>query len=527
MLLVVLCASLLVFRNQAESLRAERGRSDRAALDARWRAVDAYTAQARAGRFSRRPGQRFESLEAVRQAVKLLSGLPAGPETSSRREALRDLAIAALALPDVRPVGRVLPRPPGVIMTAFDPTKTRYALRFRDGRISVRRVADDSEVARFSSRGSRAEGVLAFSPDGRYLAATHLPQTGLAVWEIEPGTPVLSDSTRVAHGVAVKFSPDSRRIAVGHESRRVVVYDLATRRPCAHWNVQVPAKALAFHPTGTRIAVINNDSKPPTCAVYDVETGRTIRTYSLRTSAQDIIWSSDGTTIVTPGMDRKIYLWDAASGTLSATLEGHTARGVEAAFHPENVLLASRDWSGQLRIWDPVLGRLWLTLSNASPEFSRDGRIAAVREDRIITYQVDPALEYRTLAHVPRDVKDYERLSVRHDGRLLAVGTEKGARALGPGPRFRTRLSANWQCLAPDLRAVRRLDHQWHAGRSSVADPARPRPRRVLYWAGTAHCDFPAGTTESASTVRPRLWPRPARTTPILRPRPGRAGWDL
>ncbi len=74
---------------------------------------DAYTAQARAGRFSRQPGQRFETLEAVGQAVKLLDSLPLGPDTASRRDrALRDLAIAALALPDLRPTGQVIARHP-------------------------------------------------------------------------------------------------------------------------------------------------------------------------------------------------------------------------------------------------------------------------------------------------------------------------------------------------------------------------------------------------------------------------------
>ena len=52
---------------------------------------------------------------------------------------------------------------------------TRYALRFRDGTISVRRVADDQEIARFQARGDREICVFAFSPDGRYLATTHTP----------------------------------------------------------------------------------------------------------------------------------------------------------------------------------------------------------------------------------------------------------------------------------------------------------------------------------------------------------------
>ena len=141
-LAVASTSAAIVFRNQAEALTLERGRSDTAALDARSSAVDAYTAQARAGRFSGRPGQRFETLKAVSQATKLLDGLPPRPDSASRRESLRDLAIAALALPDLQPTGRVIHRPPGAIAAAFDATMTRYALRFRDGTISVRRVAE-------------------------------------------------------------------------------------------------------------------------------------------------------------------------------------------------------------------------------------------------------------------------------------------------------------------------------------------------------------------------------------------------
>ena len=97
-----------------------RGRSDAASLDARWRAVDAYTAQARAGRFSGRPGQRFESLEAVSQATKLLDGLPQGSAAAARRDSLRDLAITCMTLADLKPAGRVINRPTDTIATALD-----------------------------------------------------------------------------------------------------------------------------------------------------------------------------------------------------------------------------------------------------------------------------------------------------------------------------------------------------------------------------------------------------------------------
>ena len=61
---------------------------------------------------------------------------------------------------------------------------TRYALRFKDGTIRVRRVADDEEVARFHARGDRDVEVFGFSPDGRYLATNHYPGYALTVWDI-------------------------------------------------------------------------------------------------------------------------------------------------------------------------------------------------------------------------------------------------------------------------------------------------------------------------------------------------------
>jgi eukaryotic-like serine/threonine-protein kinase len=207
-------AVAVVFRNQADALRLERDRSDVAAFDA-------YTAQARFCRLGRRPGQRFETLEAVRQASKLLDSLPPGSNTAARRELLRDLAIACLALPDLEPTGRTIHPPPGAIMTAFDTTMTRYALRFRSGAISVRRVADHHEVCRFSARGDRAIAVFGFSPDGRYLATTHYPGFALTVWNVDRGVVAVNDVGPV-HGGVAKFSADSRSLALVNVGRELL-----------------------------------------------------------------------------------------------------------------------------------------------------------------------------------------------------------------------------------------------------------------------------------------------------------------
>ncbi len=426
-LAVVSTAAAVVYRNQAtalsdqaRSLSDERGRSDAASLDARWRAVDAYTSQARAGRFSGRVGQRFETLEAVRQAMTLLKGLPEGHSAAERRDSLRDLSIACMTLADLKPSGRVIHRSPDTVATAFDSHMTRYALRFRDGSVSVRQYSDDLEVAAFKTPLDYDLWRFNFSPDGRYLA---LVQSGLTVWDLEQSRAVLKRAGQIYRAVA--FSPDSRRIVVGGPSE-ALAYDLRGGRNIQRW----PGRAdfLAFRPDGAQIASVDKESTPPVCRILDGSTGRLVRTIGLRTEAENIAWSPDGTTLAVSASANMIDLWDAATSTRRATLAGHYAMGIRVAYLPAGTILASTDWAEQLRLWDSATGRHLLNLTGeGEPVITADGRIVVSRPEHLTPYEVNPALEYRTLTHVAADPISYYRPSVRHDGRLLAVGTNQGA----------------------------------------------------------------------------------------------------
>ena len=58
--------------------------------------------------------------------------------------------------------------------------------------------------------------------------------------------------------------------------------------------------------------------------------------------------------------------------------------------------------------------------------FSHDGRIFIRRENELSPWQVDPAVEYRTLAHASNEPLSFARPSIHPDGRILAVGTDRG-----------------------------------------------------------------------------------------------------
>ena len=140
-----------------------------------------------------------------------------------------------------------------------------------------------------------------------------------------------------------------------------------------------------------------------------------------------VAWSRDGTVLATTCQDQKIYLWDTAARNLKCSLVGSANGGLRAAFDPTGTVLASNGWESRLWLWDPVLGRSWLNLSGATgAEFCEDGRIVVAREDQLTTHQIDPALEYRSFARSFGERINYGSASVRRDGRVLAVGTDRG-----------------------------------------------------------------------------------------------------
>jgi len=422
-LAIVSTVAAFIYRDRNERVVLDNQRIQRAQGETREQLFGALQARARAGRFSHQKGQRFDSLEALRAAAAIGQELKLPPE---RFDPLRDEAIACLALPDLKQTGRVIHRPPDVLSTAFDSTMTRYALRFRDGTMQVRRVADDGEIALFQA-GGRGDSFFGFSPDGRYLATTHYPKTAHTVWDIDQRAVTVNDEGPVAWRAA-NFSPDSRRIALIHEDGDLLVYDLAARRKSGRWRMP-NSRYLAFRPDGTQIAVTQNEPGNPSCRILESETGRLVRSIKLPSAGDIAAWSPDGATLATPCDDLKIYLWDPATGIRKTVLEGLTNSGLNAAFHPSGTLLASNGWERRLRLWEPVLGRPVLSLTDGIqvPDFSRDGRIVVSVEDQLTTYQVDPALEYRTFAHVSSEPIYYERASIRCDGRVLAVGTSRGA----------------------------------------------------------------------------------------------------
>src|SRR5262249_15475210 len=149
---------------------------------------------------------------------------------------LRNEAIACLALADLKP-GKAWPRQPGWSQPwAFDPTLQHYVVHstsrgppgkpdLHPGHLSIRRVADDEEVALLPGFGFQAD-MVRFSPDSCYLAARYgeVGRLHYYVWDLSRRGAIL----KVSYGYDTfpSFSPDSRRVALARPDHSIRVYDL-------------------------------------------------------------------------------------------------------------------------------------------------------------------------------------------------------------------------------------------------------------------------------------------------------------
>jgi tetratricopeptide (TPR) repeat protein len=130
--------------------------------------------------------------------------------------------------------------------------------------------------------------------------------------------------------------------------------NLHTLEESSYWD------SVAWSPDGTRLAL---GSSAGTLRIWNAATGEMLHTLEGHTFAvNDVAWNPSGTRLVSASNDNTLRIWDAATGENRHILEGHTG-GVNAiAWHPSGTRLASAASDDTLRIWDATLGEHLLTL---------------------------------------------------------------------------------------------------------------------------------------------------------------------
>jgi serine/threonine protein kinase/WD40 repeat protein len=413
LLLVIAIGSSVTALRLTDSLEKVRA----ANLEGKENLWRSYLAQARASRWSRRAGQRFESMAAVTKAAAIRSG----PE-------LRDEAVASMALVDLREKRRLELGSSGY--AAFDADLERYAACDGKGRISVRSLVENREIARVPG-SSHPVWRIEFSSGGRYLASrSHEPSKSDAVcqvWEVGGQTPVLSLPVGDPSG-AMAFSPDGQEVAVGFASGSLSTFRLPGGESSKTYPVGPGPFSAAFHPREPILAV--SSSVTGKVQLLDLRSGGAIRVLPHRDAAWGIAWHPRGK-LLAVASGQGIHLWDTTTG-LKSVLLGHQGPVIDICFSHAGDLLASRSYDGTTRLWDPYSVQELVVAPGVyqQPRFSWDDRLLAAYElgpGALGIWEVAAGRGWQALRCAPGE-GGYFEVDFSPDDRLLAAGGRDGVK---------------------------------------------------------------------------------------------------
>jgi len=311
--------------------------------------------------------------------------------------------------------------------------------------------SDDQTVKLWDSSPGQSTNILrhagytadvAFSPDGKLVAAADYTAKTAVLWRVLDQSLVGNVGKHPAPCTGVKFSPNGRMLATVGGDAYVRIWSLLTREKLFDFPTGGSEGVIAFHPFRNLLAVASGDlrfcdlqygtaarmpQRYPTnhviqvcfspngkwialgmqggeMSVWDFITGQ-LR-FSLRehsAAITSLCFSHDGKFVASGGLDRLVIIYSLSQQGPTVRLEGHTLGVYALAFAPDDKTLVSTSWDGFIRFWSLSNHKVALTLAHdggpvTSVAFSPNGDLMATSgSDRTIrlwpakNWQVSPA----------------------------------------------------------------------------------------------------------------------------------------
>jgi serine/threonine protein kinase/WD40 repeat protein len=426
-------AALWLGRSRNEAL-ANLGRATSADAGRTRQLWESSLAQARAGRFSHRVGQRFGSLDALKRAASL----GVFPE---RKGELRDEAIASLALPDIRferSLGVSSPEDFAGDWIAFDSAFERFAYIDREGAITLRRVDTSEVLGHLPGPGWRPNWIrLFFSPDSEWLVIDYFPDFPginrlgpILAWEVRGGVAGRVVTLSRKEALFLGFGDDRRTAVPLLSDCSVAFVELASGRELRRAKLDLERGTFLnqdgrISPDGRLLALGDNETH---VWLFELETGAKVHRFEHPDRFNNLAWSPDGQLLAVSCGDRQIYIWETASKRLISVLEGHSNGDIKVRFSHAGDFLISRSWDGTTRLWDPIRGRERLSIYGGFVGLSGDDRRLALVNPllQLEIHELAPGRECRALHpgrvgnRSARPPEMHQQVDFRAEGRVLA-----------------------------------------------------------------------------------------------------------
>jgi WD40 repeat protein len=194
---------------------------------------------------------------------------------------------------------------------------------------------------------------VALCPSGDVVAAG-LSRGRIAVWKTakpEAITWLDGEGRHTGTVMALDFSPGCDHLASGSRDKRVLVWDMASRKVIANLHGHTnEVWGVEFSPDGKRVVSASDDKS---IRVWDLETKRKEVVPNAHDGfVNDVAWSAKNV-IASGGADRVVRLWDAKTlKPIGDPLRGHEASVLGVSFSLDGSRLASAARDKTIHVWD-------------------------------------------------------------------------------------------------------------------------------------------------------------------------------
>ena len=340
----------------AANVREKAARQE--AIDQLWLT---YVQKAKLQRQSRTVGQHFGVIETVRKAASIKASME-----------LRNEAIAAMALPDLRFIETLKFDQKAGFPVAMDPLGNRFAESDASTQVHLFSQADGQKLFSLPRHGGPIY-YLSFSPDGQYLSVIFgdpgLGVETLKLWDLTERTVSLS---RPNVEWRTDFDPKVTRISVLPRPNLVEIYDLESGDLLQRIPVEKQPHRAVFSPDGKQIAITSPQSSK--VSIFDLQLRRERVAFDQKDNVFGICWGPMADQVFCATADFNVSLHDLPSGLERMEYRGHLAQVVDLEVPDRGNHLFTAGWDGYSRIWHRESDERLFEIRGEFSTISNDGR---------------------------------------------------------------------------------------------------------------------------------------------------------